>query len=239
MTLCSVHECFLYPYYCNRGSYRTKKKLLAFVGKFTECKPKFVKPREKGPKLRRVQQQLHYSLAANGDPLVPDRSYYVQELANATGEAKKEAIPLSKTRKNSRKGAAATRPPEGTMMVCFGVAGNPTRIRLFKYAVTCDVSGWTILYVFQAIRNYYACPFLRLFTGGNVVSWGSVRVVNVGSMINQYSQHCMRIHVAFQGVPMAMLLIPLNVDFGAHAIRAGLTKALDEVSIQDMTFTPS
>ncbi|KFH69431.1 hypothetical protein MVEG_04243 [Podila verticillata NRRL 6337] len=86
---------------------------------------------------------------------------------------------------------------------------------------------------------YYACPFLRLFTGGNVVSWGSVRVVNVGSMINQYNQHCMRIHVAFQGVPMEMLLIPLNIDFGAHAIRAGLTNALDEVSIQDMTFTPS
>ncbi|KAF9211934.1 hypothetical protein BGZ59_007435 [Podila verticillata] len=105
-------------------------------------------------RLRRVQQQLHHNFAANGDLLVPDRSFYVQELANATGEAKKEAIPLSKTRKNGRKGAAATRPPEGTMMVCFGVAGKPTRIRLFKDAVTCDVSGWTILYVFQAIRKY-------------------------------------------------------------------------------------
>ncbi|KAF9386100.1 hypothetical protein CPC16_007721 [Podila verticillata] len=77
-----------------------------------------------------------------------------KKLANATGEAKKEATLLSKTRKNGRKGAAATRSPEGTMMVCFGVTGNPTRIRLFKEAVTCNVSGWTILYVFQAIRKY-------------------------------------------------------------------------------------
>ncbi|KAF9386099.1 hypothetical protein CPC16_007720 [Podila verticillata] len=70
---------------------------------------------------------------------------------------------------------------------------------------------------------------MQLFTGGNVVSWDSVRVVSVGSTISQYSQHCMKIHVAFRGVPMAMLLIPLNIDFGGHAIRVVLINALDEV----------
>ncbi|KAF9313100.1 hypothetical protein BG003_005605 [Podila horticola] len=41
-------------------------------------------------------------------------------------------------------------------MICVGVAGNPTRTRIFRDMASCDKWSWKTLYVFQAFRNYDA-----------------------------------------------------------------------------------
>ncbi|KAF9580160.1 hypothetical protein BGW38_003304, partial [Lunasporangiospora selenospora] len=87
-----------------------------------------------------------YSLPADGKILVPDRSEFDYHVANATATA------LSRSRKNGVSRAAATQ--SEIVNICVGVASNPTRIKLFKDRISCDIRGWTTLYTFQAFRNH-------------------------------------------------------------------------------------
>ncbi|KAF9925667.1 hypothetical protein BGZ67_008498 [Mortierella alpina] len=85
-----------------------------------------------------------YSLPTDGNILVPDRSGFVQHVANATAASK------SKMNGVSRAAAEQT----DIMNICVSVAGNPTRTQIFKDRTSCDINGWNTLYTFQALRKY-------------------------------------------------------------------------------------
>ncbi|KAF9291451.1 hypothetical protein BGZ68_003871 [Mortierella alpina] len=82
-----------------------------------------------------------YSLPADGNILVPDRSGFDQHVANVTAVARKN-------------GVARAAAQSDIMNICVGIAANPTRTRLFKDRASCDIQGWTTLYTFQAFRKY-------------------------------------------------------------------------------------
>ncbi|KAF9295068.1 hypothetical protein BGZ74_010978 [Mortierella antarctica] len=107
---------------------------------------------EDRPSYGEITNSSIYSLHADGDILIPDRTTFIKATANATAEAKELTL---KHRKNGRLAAAANQPSE-IVTVCVGVAGNPTRTRIFRDMASCDKWGWKTLYVFQAFRNYDA-----------------------------------------------------------------------------------
>lgn len=62
-----------------------------------------------------------YNLPTDGDILIPDRTEFIWAAGNATVKANELAV---MNRKNGR--LAAANKPDAHVIVCVGVAGNPT-----------------------------------------------------------------------------------------------------------------
>ncbi|KAF9578542.1 hypothetical protein BGW38_005604 [Lunasporangiospora selenospora] len=127
-------------------------------------------------------------------------------------------------------------------LVKRGVITTPNRSE--RDALRALIDCWTLNSVTQgpikSIYHFKNCRSLRDLVGNNDGHLRSARIdnQNPNTVTNAFGQQSLNIQLQIGSNTYGNVLIPVNVNFGAHAIRAALLNALETGVVESMRGVP-